>query len=90
MATAVTGATAIEKAREFRPEVICLDISLPDMDGYEVAARVRGELPGVCIVAISGWLQENQSAAGTIDHYLLKPVEFKELRAAIRSAKGDP
>jgi two-component system CheB/CheR fusion protein len=88
VATAVTGATAIEKAREFQPEVICLDISLPDLDGYEVAARIRGELADVCIIAISGWLQENQSAAGIIDHYLLKPVEFKELRAVIAGAKS--
>jgi len=87
--TAVTGANAIEKAREFRPEVICLDISLPDLDGYQVAARIRGELPDVRIIAISGWLQEeqNEESRRAIDRYLLKPVEFKELRAAIVGTK---
>jgi len=87
--TAVSGAQAMELARKTPPEVICLDINLPDVSGYELAARLRRELPDVRIIAISGWLQEeqNEESRRTIDRYLLKPVEFKELRAAIVDRK---
>jgi len=83
--TALDGASAIENARVFKPEVVCLDISLPDISGYDVAARLRRDLPDLLIIAISGWLQESESekAKEIINHYLLKPVDFKDLRAKI-------
>jgi CheY-like chemotaxis protein len=88
--TAWNGASAIEKAFEFKPEVVCLDISLPDASGYEIAARLRRDLPDLLIIAISGWLQESESenAKGIINHYLLKPVDFKDLRAKIAGTKA--
>jgi len=88
--TAWNGASAIEKALEFKPEVVCLDISLPDASGYEIAARLRRDLPDLLIIAISGWLQESESenAKGIINHYLLKPVDFKDLRAKITGTKA--
>ena len=42
--TAIDGPTALEMAREFRPEVVLLDLGLPGMDGYEVGRRMR-EMP---------------------------------------------
>jgi len=88
--TALNGASAIEKALVFKPEVVCLDISLPDISGYDVAARLRGDLPELLIIAISGWLQESESqnAKEIINHYLLKPVDFKDLRAKIAGTRA--
>jgi Response regulators consisting of a CheY-like receiver domain and a winged-helix DNA-binding domain len=43
VATATTGREAIERARAFRPELIVLDVMLPDLDGFEVTRRLRGE-----------------------------------------------
>jgi len=43
--TGLDGTSAIENARVFKPEVVCLDISLPDISGYDVAARLRRDLP---------------------------------------------
>ena len=88
--TALDGASAIEKALVFKPEVVCLDISLPDISGYDVAARLRRDLPDLLIIAISGWLQESESqnAKEIINHYLLKPVDFKDLRAKIAGTRA--
>ena len=47
------GAEAIEKARELRPDVVLLDVSMPGIDGLETARRLRGENPGVKIVMMS-------------------------------------
>jgi CheY-like chemotaxis protein len=88
--TALNGASAIEKALVFKPDVVCLDISLPDISGYDVAARLRRDLPDLLIIAISGWLQESESekAKEIINHYLLKPVDFKDLRAKIAGTQA--
>ncbi|MET0585194.1 MAG: PAS domain-containing protein, partial [Candidatus Binatia bacterium] len=88
--TALDGASAIEKALVFKPEVVCLDISLPDISGYDVAARLRRDLPDLLIIAISGWLQESESqnAKEIINHYLLKPVDFNDLRAKIAGTQA--
>lgn len=76
------GPSALELAREFRPEVAVLDIGLPVMDGYELAGRLRA-LPGlsdVRLVAITGYGQDADRArshqAG-FDEHLVKPVEIQ-------------
>ena len=84
------GSAAIEAARRLRPEFILLDIGLPGMDGYQVAAMLRGE--DCCwdspIIAISGYGQEDdrrRSAAAGFDHHLVKPVDFDSLVSLIGS-----
>lgn len=84
--TAYTGETAVETALEFAPDIICLDIDLPDVSGYEVAERLRRELPNSLIVAVSGWLREDVSAdrkSTAIDRYFLKPANLENLRTLI-------
>src|SRR5712672_3512460 len=53
---AINGYAALEAARRFRPEVVLLDIRLPDANGWEVARRLRGEASGrpVRVIAITG------------------------------------
>jgi len=51
------GSSALDVAREFRPEVVLLDIGMPGMDGHEVARRLRSQ-PGLeqtLLVALTGW-----------------------------------
>jgi two-component system OmpR family response regulator len=43
VATASSGREALETARTFRPEIIVLDVMMPDLDGFEVTRRLRGE-----------------------------------------------
>ena len=79
---ATDGASALAEALTHVPEVVLLDIDLPDMDGYELATRLRGN-PGrqrLRIIALSGALcdEQRQRRAG-IDLYLEKPIEPEEL-----------
>ena len=82
--TAHDGPSALEAAREYRPEYVPLDIGLPGMDGYEVARRLREDewCKDVVIVAISGYGQEEdrrRSKQAGIDHHLVKPIDHEAL-----------
>ncbi len=88
--SAYNGESAVKIAIEHRPEVILLDIGLPDIDGYEAARRIRQKLPKVLLIALTGWGQDEdrqRSREAGFDHHLVKPVEIdtlKNLIAAIR------
>ena len=90
--TAYNGRDALEVAVSFRPEVILLDIGLPEVDGYEVAYRVRQqpELDGVVLVAMTGYGQpedRQRSQAVGFDHHLVKPAEFADLQNILTSVR---
>jgi glycosyltransferase involved in cell wall biosynthesis len=72
-----TGEEALDVAREYRPEVILLDIGLPDLDGYAVARRLRDErLGGEMLVALTGYSPDvaNERGGAVFDRHLTKPV----------------
>ncbi|HEX2545977.1 MAG TPA: ATP-binding protein [Ramlibacter sp.] len=81
--TAGDGATAMERFDEFRPEVVLLDIGLPDVDGYEVARRLRAKAGNTFrLVALTGWGQaeDKKRAAGAgFDQHWTKPVDPEKL-----------
>jgi two-component system CheB/CheR fusion protein len=89
---AFSGSECLYKARTFRPHLLLLDISLPDMDGYEVADRLRADphLATIRLVAITGHGypkdRERTQAAGFWKH-LLKPVGIDQLRELIQELK---
>ena len=81
--TALDGPEALAVAREFRPEVVMLDIGLPGMDGYEVARRLRADHGGILLVALTGYGQDEdrrRSKEAGFDHHLVKPVDFAVLQ----------
>lgn len=82
-ATAYNGRRGVEKAREFRPEVVLLDIGLPDMNGYEAAARIRREGGSkATIIAISAAdpdAKAPHAGEAGFNHYLIKPVDLDGL-----------
>ena len=84
------GAVAIDAARTLKPETILLDIGLPGLNGYDLAAQLRTnpETRGARLIAVSGYGQqrdvERSSAAG-FDLHLVKPVDPSRLRAALRT-----
>jgi CheY-like chemotaxis protein len=86
------GASALRVAREFKPQVILLDIGLPDMDGYAVAHRLRGEdLGGNILVALTGYGEARDRARAQqagFDRHLTKPVDPGHLRELFRPAGG--
>lgn len=80
------GLQALEEAARFQPEVVCLDIGLPVLDGYEVAERLRREYGQTMrIIAITGYGQDQDRAralAAGFDRHLVKPVDLDALIAA--------
>lgn len=85
---AYDGPTAIAMAEQFKPEIVLLDIGMPDMDGYEVARRLRAlpHLPIRLVVALTGWGQEEdrqRSHEAGIDQHLVKPVRLEALTAVL-------
>ena len=87
------GMTALEIAREFRPQVILLDIGMPGLDGYEVARRLRAMNHGRTfrIVAITGWGQEAdrlRSKEAGFDLHLVKPVDPGVLVSVLEPRNG--
>ena len=87
---AYDGAQALAVERDFRPDVILLDIGLPALSGYDVAERIREKRGAdVLIVAITGWGQEKdlrRAEEAGIDHHFTKPVDFEALVALIERA----
>ena len=82
--TAHSGQAALTLAHSFQPEVALLDIGMPDVDGYEVATRIRETAWGqrVRLVALTGWGQEDdkrRARAAGFDHHLTKPVDPRDL-----------
>jgi CheY-like chemotaxis protein len=77
---ATTAAEALEQARANRPDLIILDVQLPDADGYEVLARVRADkdlrdIPAVAVTAYAMLGDRDQALAAGFDGYLTKPIE---------------
>jgi DNA-binding response OmpR family regulator len=73
---------------EQRPDIVILDIGLPDEDGYSIAERLKEKHPGVGIVMLTAWDQLEDRVRGLdagADIYLAKPVEMRELASAVRS-----
>jgi PAS domain S-box-containing protein len=93
--TAHDGGEAIEAAERYRPDVIVLDISLPVMDGYDVARAIRSRPwgGGIVIVALTGWVQDGdlrRSMEAGIDRHLVKPVDPAALEALLADLGQDP
>jgi len=90
VAYAQTPREALERAQSFNPEVVLMDIGLPEMDGYEVAKRLR-VLPGlreIRLIALSGYGQaedRQRAQAAGFDHHLVKPVELETLQRVLQA-----
>ena len=86
-----TGPTALAAALDYRPDVMLLDIGLPELDGYEVAKRIRQEplLHDIVLVAITGYEQtadRQRSQEAGFDHHLVKPADFAKVRQILAAA----
>jgi len=92
VAVAHDGREGVAKARATRPEIVFCDIGLPELDGYEVARRIRAD-PDLApvLVALTGYARpddQQRAAAAGFDHHLAKPLELERLEALLANAKG--
>ena len=88
VSTAVDGTTGLAAVARDRPDVIILDLGLPDMDGTDVIHGVRG-WTSIPIIVLSAWGQESQKVAALdagADDYVTKPFGMDELLARLRAA----
>jgi CheY-like chemotaxis protein len=95
--TAYGGEEAVTQAAEFRPDLIFMDLGMPQVDGYEAARRIRAQSgAGDCrpkIIALTGWGQasdrQRASEAG-MDGHLVKPADPREVREVISLCQRVP
>lgn len=91
---AYDGLLALDVAEGFQPDVILLDIGLPNLSGYEVARLIRARPWGkdVFLVALTGWGQRAARAESTkagFDAHLVKPVDLGELMGVLGERQGE-
>jgi CheY-like chemotaxis protein len=82
------GDQALAVAREFHPDLVLLDLGMPDPDGYEVARRLRAQPDGreIQLVAMSGWghsTAREQAVRAGFDRHFLKPISVAHLHALL-------
>jgi len=89
--TAADGEDGLRAAVRMRPDIVLCDIGLPDIDGFEVARRVRarGELAGVRLIALTGYGRAEdmrEALTAGFEAHLTKPVNLEQLMALLVSA----
>jgi len=91
---AYTGAQALAALRDWRPDVAVLDIVMQDVDGVDLAARMRAEADqSILLLAVTGVGTNDEVArvkAGTFDHIFLKPVNPDDLLRLLTSHSDRP
>lgn len=90
--TASSGGEALQAADDFRPDLAILDIGMPDLDGYEVARRLRDSRFGheMTLVALTGWGQRedvDRALAAGFDHHMTKPADHAAIDRLIRDLR---
>lgn len=79
------GASALREFERMSPDIVLLDIGLPDINGHEVAKRIRASsgTSSPILVAVTGWEREDMHSGGgdctEFDFFLTKPVNFDDL-----------
>jgi DNA-binding NarL/FixJ family response regulator len=88
VAEASDGRTAVELTREMKPDVVIMDVSMPDLNGIEAARQIIDRYRGVKVIALSmhsDTLFVTEMLKSGVSGYLLKDCAFEELAGAIRS-----
>jgi two-component system, OmpR family, response regulator len=86
--TALDGTTAVKTARDFRPDVVVLDVMLPDFDGFEVLRRMRAEAPILPVLFLTAKDAVEDRIAGLTaggDDYVTKPFSLEEVVLRLRA-----
>lgn len=81
---AYDGLEAVAAVSEFNPDMVLMDIGMPNLNGYDATRRIREQLHGrpLTIIAVTGWGQEGdrtQSKAAGCDGHLVKPVSLQDI-----------
>jgi DNA-binding NarL/FixJ family response regulator len=83
------GSEGVAMARRLRPDVVLMDLLMPNMDGLTAIARIKAEMPETEVVAVTSFIEEEKVTAALeagASGYLLKDAEAEEVAAAVRAA----
>jgi DNA-binding NarL/FixJ family response regulator len=83
------GAAGVEQAKALQPDIVVMDLMMPNLDGIEATGRIKAALPDVEVIALTSFIEESRVVAAIeagASGFLLKDAEADELAAAIRSA----
>jgi DNA-binding NarL/FixJ family response regulator len=86
---AVNGQHALELCRQLRPDVVLMDVRMPEMDGLTATRAIKKEMPAISVIMLSVYESEDyrREAAGVgATGYILKDAERHQLLEAVRSA----
>lgn len=91
--TALTGKVALTRAKEHRPDLVLLDVMLPDMDGYEVCNGLRDMpetslTPIIFISAVSSDKHVQRAMAAGASDYLVKPLNTEDVKDLVNRYLG--
>lgn len=90
--TAYSGEDALTRVIDFDPQFVLLDIGLPQMDGYEVARRLKTLVPRARLIAVTGYGlagDKQRSAHSGFEAHLVKPVNLADIQTAFASLATD-
>lgn len=90
---AATGAEGLDAVREHAPDLVLVDLDLPDVSGLDVARELRAEGSRVHLVALTGRAHHADRSAATaagFDHHVTKPVDLGRLRAYLSERTREP
>ena len=88
---AVNGRHALELCRRLRPDVVLMDVRMPEMDGLTAARAIKEEMPAISILMLSAYESEDyrrEAASAGAAGYILKDADRHELLKAVRAALG--
>ena len=88
---AVNGRHALELCRQLRPDLVLMDVRMPDMDGLTATREIKKEMPAISVLMVSAYesvdYRRDAARAGATD-YILKDAERSQLLEAVRAALG--
>ncbi len=94
VSTASNGPDALALAQENRPDLVVLDMMMPEMSGFEVLDALRASpsthtVPVIMITGVSDKAKIRQAIDSGIDYYIVKPFEFHDLISKVKIAISD-
>ena len=89
---AVNGRHALELCRQLRPDLVLMDVRMPDMDGLTATRVIKEEIPAISVLVVTAYESEDyrrEAASAGAAGYILKDASRQQLLEAVRKALAD-